>query len=83
MKFTSVLKQIILEQSRFEILMDKYVKPKKKGEKTIPAKLKANELFMLIDADPTSRKSEVLENEATKVYKRYEQIKPNSDELNR
>ena len=38
MKFTSVLKQIILEQSRFEILMNKYVKPKKKGENVIAPK---------------------------------------------
>lgn len=59
MKFTSVLKEIILEQSRFEVLMDKFVKPKKKGDKTVPAKLKPQELFMLIDADPTSRKNEV------------------------
>ena len=59
MKFTSVLKQIILEQSRFEVLMDKYVKPKKKGENVIPAKMKKEDLFKLIDADPTTRKNEV------------------------
>jgi len=28
MKFTSVLKEIILEQSRFEVLLDKFVKSK-------------------------------------------------------
>ena len=51
MKFTSVLKQIILEQSRFEILMNKYVKPKKKGENVIAPKMKKEELYKIINAD--------------------------------
>lgn len=33
--------------------------------------------------EDTVRKSEALENEATKVYKRYEQIKPKGEELNK
>ena len=32
MKFTNVLKKIILEQSRLEVLMDKFVLPKKDKE---------------------------------------------------
>lgn len=55
MKFTSVLKEIILEQSRFEFLLDKFVKSKKKGEKVIAPKMKKEELYKLINADPTSR----------------------------
>lgn len=59
MKFTSVLKQIILEQSRFEVLFDKFVKPKQKGDVVTPAKLKKEELFKLIESDPTTRTNEV------------------------
>lgn len=33
--------------------------------------------------EETVRKSESLEHEATKIYKKYEQIKPKSDDLNR
>ena len=32
MKFANVLKKIILEQSRLEVLMDKFVLPKKDKE---------------------------------------------------
>ena len=66
MKFTSVLKQIILEQSRFEILMNKYVKPKKKGENVIAPKMKKEELYKIINADPTSRLNNVNLDNATK-----------------
>ncbi len=66
MKFTSVLKEIILEQSRFEVLMDKFVKPKKKGEKVIAPKMKKEELYKLINADPTSRLNNVNLDNATK-----------------
>ena len=66
MKFTSVLKQIILEQSRFEILMNKYVKPKKKGENVIAPKMKKEELYKIINADPTSRLNNVNLDNANK-----------------
>ena len=33
--------------------------------------------------EDTVRKSEMLENEANKIYRKYEQIKPKSEELNR
>lgn len=33
--------------------------------------------------EDTIRKSELLENEANKIYRKYEQIKPKSEELNR
>ena len=66
MKFTSVLKEMILEQSRFEVLMDKFVKAKKKGEKVIAPKMKKEELYKLINADPTSRLNNVDLDNATK-----------------
>jgi hypothetical protein len=57
MKFTSLLKTIIIEQSRFEVLMDKFVKPQKGSDKK--PLLRKEDLFRLIDADPTTRKNDV------------------------
>ena len=51
MKFTDILKKVIVEQSRMEILADKLTKPQ--GEKK--AILKPEELFALIVADPESK----------------------------
>tara|TARA_R110002051_G_scaffold179661_1_gene249391 strand:+ start:1338 stop:2705 length:1368 start_codon:yes stop_codon:yes gene_type:complete len=60
MSFTSLLNEVkeILEQelSRFEVMMDRYAKPKKKKNgKLIPAKIPKIILKQLIIADPTSR----------------------------
>ena len=56
MKFTNVLKRIILEQSRLEVLMDKWVLPKKDKEgKTKKAPLTKDEFFELIQADPGTK----------------------------
>jgi len=57
MKFNTVLRSLIREASRFEVLMDKFVNPKKGADKT--PLLKREELFRLIDADPTTRRNEV------------------------
>lgn len=62
MKFNTVLRSLIREASRFEVLMDKFVNPKKDSEKK--PLLSRGELFKLIMADPTSRLNDVdLSNE--------------------
>ncbi len=60
MRFTSILKNVILENSRFEILFDALTKPSKdkKGLKQKP-KLTQEEFFALVSADPTTRMNEV------------------------
>ncbi len=60
MKFTSLLKSIIVEQSRFEILFNALTKPgeNKEGKKT-KAKLTKNEFLALVQADPTTRMNNV------------------------
>lgn len=57
MKFNSLLRSLINEASRFEVLMDKFVNPKKGSEKK-PI-LKKTELLQLIAADPTTRLNDV------------------------
>jgi hypothetical protein len=56
MKFTSLLKSIIVEQSRFEVLLNALTKPgeDKEGNKTKP-KLSKKEFLELVMADPTTR----------------------------
>lgn len=60
MKFTSLLKSIIVEQSRFEILYNALTKPgeDKKGNKIKP-KLTKDEFLKLVEADPTTRLNNV------------------------
>lgn len=67
MKFANVLKKIILEQSRLEVLMDKFVLPKtdKEGKK-VKAPLTKEEFFELIQADPTSRLNDIELDRASK-----------------
>jgi hypothetical protein len=57
MKFNTVLRSLIREASRFEVLMDKFVKPQKGSDKK--PLLRKEDLFRLIDADPTTRKNDV------------------------
>lgn len=56
MKFTSILKELVLEQSRFEILRDALTKPSedKQGKKVKP-KMSIQEFLQLVQADPTTR----------------------------
>ena len=49
--FKNLLKDLIVENSRFQVLYDKFVKPKNKGQKGM---LPFETLFALIAADPTS-----------------------------
>jgi hypothetical protein len=60
MKFTSLLKSIIVEQSRFEVLLNALTKPgqDKEGKKTKP-KLTKDEFLALVQADPTTRMNNV------------------------
>lgn len=60
MKFTSILKSVILEQSRFELLFDALTKPStnKEGKKVKP-KLNKDEFIALVSADPTTRTNNV------------------------
>ena len=61
MKFTSILKKVILEhQTRFEVLLDNLTKPRKNkdGEKIKPI-LSKEEFFNLVQGDPTSRMNNV------------------------
>ena len=51
-KFTSILRDLIIESSRFQVLADKYLKPKK-GERK--GAMPFETLFAIIAADPTSR----------------------------
>ena len=52
MLFTNLLKDLIVENSRFQVLFDKFVKPKEKGKKGL---IPFETLFALIAADPTSK----------------------------
>jgi len=56
MKFTSLLKTIIVEQSRFEVLFNALTKPSedKSGVKTKP-RLTKKEFIELVKADPTTK----------------------------
>jgi len=72
MKFTPLLKSIILEQSRFEVLYDALTKPSvdKQGKKQKP-KLTKQELNALVMADPTTRLNDVdLENMSPDDFKK-------------
>ena len=52
LRFTNLLRDLIVESSRFQVFFDQYVKPKDKGQKGI---MPFETLFALIAADPTSR----------------------------
>ena len=61
MKFTSILKNVILEnQTRFEVLLDNLTKPRKNkdGEKIKPI-LSKEEFFNLVQGDPTSKMNNI------------------------
>jgi len=51
-RFTNILKDLIIESSRFQVLFDKFVKPKEKGKKGM---MPFETLFAIIAADPTSK----------------------------
>ena len=56
MKFTSLLKSVILEQTKFEVLFDALTKPTKNKEgKSVKPKLSKEEFYTLLQADPTTK----------------------------
>jgi hypothetical protein len=60
LNFTKLLKELIIESSRYQVLYDKYVKPKNKGQKGI---MPFQTLFTIIAADPTSSIPEGVDSE--------------------
>ena len=56
MKFNKIVKSIILEQGRYEILKKTYIEPKKKGDKVKPARMSKEELDKIVLADPTTNR---------------------------
>jgi len=56
MKFSGLLKGLIIEQGRYEILKKTYTQPKKKGDKVKPARMKPEQLDTIILGDPTTRR---------------------------
>lgn len=56
MKFGSIVRSIILEQGRYEILKKTYTQPKKKGDKVVPARMSVEDLDKIVLADPTTRR---------------------------
>jgi len=77
MKFTPLLRSIIAEQSRFEVLSNALTKPNKDKEgNTIKPKLTKQEFMALIEADPTTRMNNV--DPETATSKEMEKIKVGS-----
>jgi hypothetical protein len=74
MKFTPLLRSIIAEQSRFEVLSNALTKPSKDKEgNTNKPKLTKQEFMALIEADPTTRMNNV--DPETATSKEMEKIK--------
>lgn len=60
MRFTSILRQVILEQSRFEILRDTLTKPAQdKDGKKVKAKMTPQEFLAIVQADPTTKMNNI------------------------
>lgn len=57
MKFSDIVKGMIFEQGRYEILKKTYTEPKKKGDTEKPARMSVEQLDTIIKADPTTRMS--------------------------
>lgn len=67
MKFTSILKNLIVESAKMQVMSDKYLKSKKSKEdgKKIAPLLTKDEFFKLIQADPDTRMNNVDPQTAT------------------
>ena len=80
-KFSNLVKTVILEQGRYELLLKTYTEPKKKGEKTKPARMSKEDFNKIISADPTTRKDGDDIKKAGKyvnwLLKQFLQIEPN------
>jgi hypothetical protein len=62
-RFTNILRDLIIESSRFQVLFDKYVKPNKETRKAL---MPFETLFDIIAADPTSRIPEGMDVDSAK-----------------
>jgi hypothetical protein len=62
-RFTNILKDLIIESSRFQVLYDKFVKPKERGQKGM---MPFETLFAIIAADPTSKIPEGIDIDTAK-----------------
>jgi len=81
MKFNNIIKSIIVEQGRYEILKKTYTQPKKKGETVKPAKMSLEQLNKMVMTDPTTRRDGDDIKKAGKyvnwIIKQFLQIEPN------
>ena len=81
MKFNQIIKSIIVEQGRYEILKKTYTQPKKKGDKVKPAKMSLEQLNKMVMTDPTTRRDGDNIKKAGKyvnwIIKQFLQIEPN------
>ena len=81
MKFNNIIKSIIVEQGRYEILKKTYTQPKKKGEKVKQAKMSLEQLNKMVMTDPTTRRDGDNIKKAGKyvnwIIKQFLQIEPN------
>ena len=81
MKFNKIIKSIIVEQGRYEILKKTYTQPKKKGDKVKPAKMSLEQLNKIVMTDPTTRRDGSNIKKAGKyvnwIIKQFLKIEPN------
>lgn len=83
MKFSSIVKSIILEQGRYEILKKTYTQPKKKGDKVKPARMSVEDLDKIVLADPTTRRDgDIIKKAGTYtnwLLKQYLKLEPEAE----
>jgi len=83
MRFSSIVKSIILEQGRYEILKKTYTQPKKKGDKVKPARMSVENLDLIVLADPTTRRDgDTIKKAGTYtqwLIKQYLKLEPEAD----
>lgn len=81
MKFNSIIKKLVLEQGRYEILRKTYTQSKKKGDKVKPPRMSVEELNKIVLADPTTRRDGDNIKKAGKyaqwILKQFLNIEPN------
>ena len=56
LKFSNLVRTVIMEQGRYELLKDRYTKAKKKDDKVIAPKMSTQKFDELVLADPTTRR---------------------------
>ena len=83
MKFNNIIKTMIVEQGRYEILKKTYTQPKKKGDTVKPAKMSVEDLNKIVLSDPTTRREGEEIKKAGKyvnwILKQFLQIEPTID----